>query len=63
MSNTIKQFSASGVLGTIGWGGFGFAAGKFSGLAGMASDENGFIYAADNSNSRIQKFNALGVAF
>ncbi|WP_168196513.1 hypothetical protein [Bdellovibrio sp. ZAP7] len=63
VANTIKQFSAAGILGSISWGGFGFASGKFSALAGMASDENGFIYTADNSNSRIQKFNGLGVAF
>jgi len=39
----------------VTWGGTGSAPGQFDGLRGIAIDEDGYVYAADRRNHRVQK--------
>ena len=43
------------------WGSYGGGAGQFSEPHGIGVDNNGYVYVADHSNQRIQKFTSEGI--
>ncbi|UYL10519.1 NHL repeat-containing protein [Bdellovibrio sp. SKB1291214] len=61
MNNVVTEYSSAGTLTGISWGGSGFTPGKLSSAWGIFCDPKGYVYVVDQGNSRIQKFNSLGV--
>ncbi|MEJ8801611.1 MBG domain-containing protein [Pontibacter sp. H249] len=64
-NRSISKFDSNGKL-LLSFGGYGRpnysgrAEGKFDNLNSIAVDQNGFVYAADGANNRIQKFDNQG---
>ena len=63
-NNRVQKFDSNGVY-QIQWGNgapaSGSGPGQFNEPAGIAADNQGYIYVSDWGNSRIQKFNSSGV--